>query len=148
MNKLEIISELLVNELNGFTEDVKTLKKELDRYEHLKVKFDVAPVEKFMEQLNSFQDRETKKRDNYLTTLNRRLDKAKIYPNWAVVTFLTLVMVSCVLSFYSYTVKTNAIENEKAAYVKGEMAAKEYINLYFSENPKGLQSFKKWADSK
>lgn len=147
MNKLETITELLVNELTGFNEDVQLLKKELDRAEHVKVKFDVAPVEHFIKHLDSFQKRETQNREDYVSKLSRKIEDAKIYPKWAVITFIVSIVFSISsLLFGGYHYQNND-SVEKLAYSKGKQDASEYINLYFTENPKALESYKKWAES-
>ena len=61
---------------------------------------------------------------------------------------MSMILICCLISFYAYTVKIGTNEKEKIAYTKGEKAATEYINLYLSENPKALEQYKKWAESK
>ena len=148
MSKLEMLSELLVNELTDFEKDVSRLEDSITKAENLQVKFDTEPVEGLISKLQNYGRQEEHSRQQYLQNLQSSLADAKIYPKWAVISFFVLVILSCVLSFYTYTVKSDAIEKEKAAYAKGEAAASEYINLYLSENPKALESYKKWADSK
>ncbi|GAB5473910.1 MAG: hypothetical protein Mars2KO_20090 [Maribacter sp.] len=147
MSKLEMLSELLVNELTDFEKDVNRLEDSITEAKSLQVKFDIEPVEGLISELQNYGRQEERSRQQYLKNLQSSLSQAKIYPNWAVISFFVLVVLSCVLSFYAYTVKSDAIENEKTAYTKGEAAATEYINLYLSENPKALESYKKWAES-
>jgi len=148
MNKLETLTELLVNELTSFGEDVQKLKKELDRAEHLKVKFDVAPIEHFIKHLDSFQTRETQNRVAYESRLGKKIENAKIYPKWAVITFIAANVISFGAIFFGYQKHIAAEEMENIAYENGKTAATEYINLYLSENPKALEQYKKWSESK
>ncbi|MFK7811878.1 MAG: DUF6730 family protein [Maribacter sp.] len=148
MNKLEMISELLVNELTDFEKDVNRLEDSITKAENLHVKFDTEPVEGLISKLQNYGRQEESSRREYLQSLQSSLAQAKIYPNWAVISFFVLVVLSCVLSFYMYSVKSDANENEKEAYLKGEAAATEYINLYLSENPNALEQYNKWAETK
>ena len=148
MSKLEMISELLVNELTDFEKDVNRLEDSITKAENMQVKFDIKPVEGLISKLQNYGRQEENSRHEYLQSLQVSLKQAKIYPNWAVISFFMLVVLSCALCFYTYTIKSNATENEKAAYEKGETAATEYINLYLRENPKALERYKKWAESK
>jgi len=148
MSKLEMISELLVNELTDFEKNVTRLEDSVTKAENLQVKFDTEPVEGLISKLQNYGRQEESSRLEYLQSLQLGLKQAKIYPNWAVISFFVLVVLSSVLCFYTYTIKSNAVENEEVAYAKGEMAATEYINLYLSENPKALERYKKWAESK
>ncbi len=148
MSKLEMLSELLVNELTDFEKDVNRLEDSITEAKSLKVKFDTKPVEGLISKLQNYGRQEERSRQQYLQNLQSSLAQAKIYPNWAVISFFVLVVLTSILGFYTYTMKSVAIENEKTAYAKGEAAATEYINLYLSENPKALENYKKWADSK
>jgi predicted PurR-regulated permease PerM len=148
MSKLELISELLVNELTDFEKDVTRLEESISKAEILQVTFNVKPVEGLISRLEDYASQEDVLRRNYLRNLQQNLEKAKIYPSWAVISFFVLVLLSCFLSFYVYQTKSELNEKVKAAYTKGESAANEYINLYLSENPKALEQYKKWAESK
>ncbi len=148
MSKLEMLSELLVNELTDFEKDVNRLEDSITKAENLQVKFDTEPVEGLISKLQNYGRQEEHSRQQYLQNLQSSLAQAKIYPNWAVISFFVLLVLSCLLSIYTYTLKSDAIEKEKVAYAKGEAAASEYINLYLSENPKALEQYKRWADSK
>ena len=86
--------------------------------------------------------------EHYLNRLDTLLKNAKVYPKWAVITFMVMVLLTCTTLFYTYTIKTNAINAEKEAYQKGENAATEYINIYLSENPKAFEEYKKWLKTK
>ena len=59
MNKLETITQLLVNELTDFEANVKRLENGLQRAEDLRVKFDLAPIDNLVSELKSFQLKET-----------------------------------------------------------------------------------------
>ena len=88
MNKLETITQLLVNELTDFEANVKRLENGLQRAEDLRVKFDLAPIDNLVSELKSFQQKETEDREAYVIKLDRKLENAKIYPKWAVITFI------------------------------------------------------------
>jgi len=148
MSKLEMISELLVNELTDFEKDVNRLEDSIIRAENLQVKFDTKPVEGLVDKLENYGREEEAYRRQYLNNLEHSLKQAKIYPNWAVITFFVMVVLSCFMSFYVYQTKSKVDENLRAAYAEGESDANEYINLYLSENPKALEQYKKWAESK
>lgn len=148
MSKLEMISELLVNELTDFEKDVNRLEESIIRAENLKVKFDTKPVEGLVTELKSYGREEKTSRMQYLSNLEHSLKQAKIYPTWAVISFFIMAVLSCFMGFYVYQTKMESNEKVNAAYIKGESAATEYINLYLSDNPKALEQYKKWAETK
>lgn len=147
MSKLEIICELLVNELTDFEKDVNRLTESIAKAENLQVKFDTKPLEGLLDQLQALGKEEEVARMNYLRDFQQKLDGAKIYPSWAVISFSVMIALCCLLSFSIYKIKSEAQKNEKTAYANGEKAATEYINLYLRENPKALESYKKWAEN-
>jgi hypothetical protein len=148
MSKLEIISELLVNELTDFEKDVTRLEKSIIKAETLQVNFDIKPVEGLIDRLQSYGKQEEQSRNKYLRNLQQNLEQAKIYPNWAVICFIILVVLNCLLCFFAYNVKSEAVKSEKESYNQGVNAYRGYINTFFTEHPKVQKEFVAWEKSK
>ncbi|NDV42059.1 DUF6730 family protein [Flagellimonas sediminis] len=150
MNKLETITQLLVNELADFDKNVQQLSDQMERAESLKVKFDVAPIKGFISQLEEFGRRESERREHYLDSLERNLQQAKIYPKWAVVTFMVFFGFSLCMGFYAYTLKSGLEEEKNEAFVKGRMNAETHYEQFIKETPNLLRLYEEWnkQDSK
>lgn len=144
MNKLETITQLLVNELTDFEANVKRLENGLQRAEHLKVKFDLAPIDKLVAELKGFQQREIEDREAYVSRLGRKLDNAKIYPKWAVITFICCMVVSTVSILFGYIQYQSNQDIKKEAYNQGIEAYQAHLNTFFEEHPKTYEVYNDW----
>lgn len=146
MNKLETITQLLVNELTDFEKNVKQLGDQIERAESLQVKFDVSPIKSLISKLEEFGRRETERRDQYLNRLERNLIQAKIYPKWAVITFVAAIAVSLGSLYFAYNVQSNRQDDKQHAYQQGINDYEKYVNGFFEDNPKAFSVYKKWKE--
>ncbi len=146
MNKLETITELLVNELTDFENNINKLESSLEKAENLKVKFDLVPVQQFINQLDSFQKRENTNREKYVDRLSQRLKQAKIYPKWAVIVFIISIIISFASLSYAYFLFKLERTKKEAAYHQGIQDYKNHINLFFKERPEIEKSYEEWKN--
>lgn len=145
MNKLETITQLLVNELTDFEANVKRLENGLQRAEDLRVKFDLAPIDNLVSELKSFQQKEIENREAYVIRLDRKLENAKIYPKWAVITFISALIISFGGILYSYAQNQSVAVKEKEAYNQGMEAYQTHLDTFFKEHPKTFEVYKDWS---
>tara|TARA_R110000868_G_scaffold259094_1_gene516823 strand:- start:78 stop:524 length:447 start_codon:yes stop_codon:yes gene_type:complete len=148
MAKIEDLTELLVSELSEFEKGVAKLAELEKRINNTKIEVDLKELKPIIADHESAMNSSKQHQEHYLNRLDTLLKNAKVYPKWAVITFMVMVLLTCTTLFYTYTIKTNAINAEKEAYQKGENAATEYINIYLSENPKAFEEYKKWLKTK
>lgn len=144
MNKLETITQLLVNELADFEKNVQQLGDQMERAESLRVKFDVSPIKSLISQLEEYGRRETDKRDQYLNHLERNLKQAKIYPKWAVITFMVTWTFALGAIFYIYLQASNLEQNKRDAYQLGIQENQQFLIKFFDENPNIRKEYEKW----
>ncbi|WP_421803634.1 DUF6730 family protein [Flagellimonas sp.] len=144
MNKLETITQLLVNELTDFENNVKQLGDQIERAESLRVKFDVSPIMGLISQLEEYGRREMDKRDQYLNRLERNLEQAKIYPKWAVITFMVFFGFSLCMGFYAYTLKSGLKEEKKEAFLQGERNGILHLEQFLNETPNADKLYDEW----
>ncbi|TMU54573.1 DUF6730 family protein [Flagellimonas algicola] len=144
MNKLETITQLLVNELTDFEANVKRLENGLQRAEDLRVKFDLAPIDNLVSELKSFQQKETEDREAYVNKLDRKLENAKIHPKWAVITFICSMVVSTGSILFGYIQYQSNQDIKKEAYNQGIEAYQAHLNTFFEEHPKTYEVYNNW----
>ena len=96
MTKLEELTALLVNEIYDFKSSVGKLEQINMQLKDTKVKMDLeeykAIVEKHEQQMRS----QLSKLENFETRFNSKIKEAKIYPTWAVVVFITSILLGVV----------------------------------------------------
>lgn len=148
MSKLETITQLLVNELADFEKNVQRLGDQMERAESLRIKFDLSPIKGLISQLEEFGRRETEKREQYVVRLERNIQQAKIYPKWAVITFMVFFGISLCAGFYTYLVKSNLSVEKEAAYQRGVDDYSSYIDSFFIENPDSQRKYQLWLQKK
>jgi len=147
MAKIEDLTELLVSELSEFEKGIAKLEAIEKRINNTQIEVNLKEIKPVITAHESAMNRSKQNQEQYLNRLEALLKNAKIYPQWAVITFMMMVVITCLTIFYSYTVKSKAISVEKTAFENGKNAASKHINLYLSENPKALEQYKKWAES-
>ncbi len=144
MNKLETITELLINELADFEKNVQQLGDQIERAESLRIKFDLSPIKGLISQLEELGRRETERREQYLDRLQRNLQQAKIYPKWAVITFMVFFGISLSTGFYAYNLKSD-MENEKnEAFLQGERNGIMHLEQFLKETPGATKLYDQW----
>ena len=148
MNKLETITELLVNELADFEKNLQQLGHQMERAESLRIKFDLSPIKGLISQLEELGRRETERREQYLNRLERNLKQAKIYPKWAVISFVISWTFALIASFYVY-LQLSKVEMEKQeAYELGIQAHQDYINEFFDIHQNSKKEYQTWLNEK
>ncbi|WP_010518705.1 DUF6730 family protein [Croceivirga radicis] len=93
MSKLEIISDIIVNHLNRFEKNRQKFADDLERLEKTQIKFETEKARKLLIDMDVVFLKEEHKRNDFLNRLNSTLERAKIYPNWAIKTFVIMVVI-------------------------------------------------------
>lgn len=139
MTKIENLTELLVSELKGFEKGIAKLEALTTKIDNTQVELNLKELKPLLKAQEKALHESKRVQESYIHRLESVVEGANFYPKWAIITFVCMIFMCCLGSFYAYTIKTDFIVNENAAYTKGENAGTEYINLYLSENPKGPQ---------
>ena len=102
MTKLEKLTALLVNELNDFNNSVERLEKISEKINTTKIKMDVAEYKSIIEDHKKQMTMHKEMIEGFERRFNEKIEKAKIYPNWAVVIFIVCIVVTAVLVSYMF----------------------------------------------
>lgn len=89
MTRLETISQLLVEELQTFKEQIDRLEKVSENLKDVRIKADSSTIEKLISLHLEKIKAESKAQHTQLEDLNKKLKSAKLYPSWLI--FLTLL---------------------------------------------------------
>jgi len=102
MAKLEEIAELLTDEINGFNQSIQKLEGISNKINNVKFNSDISNVLFLIEE----QKRDLKHQLNYqnrkLQEISKKLNKARVFPNWLVVLFFVFVIVYGVVIIFIY----------------------------------------------
>ena len=145
MAKLEEITELLTDELEGFKQmlvKLETLSKELTSSETVQdiswIKYELKEIEK--NQKAHFQDQNAGR-----IKIEEQLKKSQIIPQWLLFMVCMVLILSLTFSGYlGYQVAQFGDEKEKA-YEEGKIAISTELNDFFDEHPETYKGFLEWS---
>ena len=100
MAKIDEITELLTNELNAFREDVEKLEKLNEKLQVTKLKVDVKELRSLLQEHERNMKYTLESQERVFNRFEGLLKNAKIYPTWAVVVFITSLLLSFAFSIY------------------------------------------------
>lgn len=92
MTRLETISQLLVEELQTFKEQIDRLEKVSENLKDVRIKADSSIIEKLVREHQEKITAESKAQHTQLEDLHKKLKSAKLYANWLIVLTLLLFL--------------------------------------------------------
>ena len=92
MTRLETISQLLVEELETFKEQIDRLEKVSENLKDVRVKADSSAIEKLLSEHWKIVIERSNEQQTQLENMHNRIKSAKLYPNWLIVLTLLLFL--------------------------------------------------------
>ena len=145
MAKLDEITELLVDELEGLKQmlvQLKALTKELASSETVK---DISQIRYKQEELNKTQDNHFREQNTGLSEVKQKVTTALLIPKWFLIMILAIPILSIsTLGHLGYQVRQ--FEEEKGkAFQEGKAAISTELNVFFKEHPEVYKGFLIWT---
>ena len=146
MARLDEITELLTDELEGFKqmlEKLDELSKELTGSETVQ---DISTIRKELKDLNSTQEHHFQGQDTRTIQIEDQLKRSQIIPEWLLfMVCLVLILSLSVSGYLGYQVAQ--LSDEKVnAFEEGKAVISTDLNGYFDEHPEAYKSFLKWSE--
>ena len=85
MTRLEIISQLLVEELQTFKEQVDRLETISKNLNDVNIKADSSIIELLLREHLDILNKKSNEQQTQLEEMNKRLKSARLYPNWLII---------------------------------------------------------------
>jgi len=148
MSKIEELTEILVNEIDTFEKGLTRFENVNKKLDNTTVKFDLVEFKAIKQELVRELSIHKNTQERFNSRFEAQIKKAKVYPNWAVIVFITALLLSFGLMFYAYNSKQNIEVLENEAYQKGIETYENYMNSFFEQNSKSLKDFQKWKEKK
>jgi hypothetical protein len=148
MAKLDEITELLTEELEGFKKSItrlETLCKELKSSE---VVLEIHAIKQEMSELREKQDDHFQRQSRNLTQFSSKMATAKLVPKWllALCCIASAVTVLTMGYFGYHFIKLEDFKTE--AFNNGKEQVILDLRGYFNENPNVYKEFKAWLKEK
>ena len=148
MAKLDEITELLTDELEGLRrmlETLDTLSKELTSSETIQ---EISSIRNELEELQRTQEHHFKVQGTRTFQIEEQLKKSQIIPEWLLFMVCLILIISLSISGYlGYQVVQFEEEKEKA-FEEGKASSPTELNSYFKEYPDIYKDFLIWSKKK
>ncbi|MDO6601499.1 DUF6730 family protein [Arenibacter palladensis] len=145
MAKLDEITELLTDELEGFRQmlaKLEQLSKELTSSETVQ---DISLIRNELEELKRTQEHHFQGQDTRTIQIEEQFKKSQIIPEWLLFMVCLILIISLSISGYlGYQVVQSSEEKEKA-FEEGKAANPTELNSYFKEHPDIYKDFLIWS---
>jgi hypothetical protein len=92
MTLLETISQLLVEELETFKEQIDRLEKVSENLKDVRIKADSSAIEKLLSEHLKIVIERSNEQQTQLENMHKKLKSARLYPNWLIVLTLLLFL--------------------------------------------------------
>ncbi|MFS4456079.1 DUF6730 family protein [Maribacter sp. 2304DJ31-5] len=146
MTKIEQLAELLVSELKGFEKGITKLEALETKISNTKVELNLKELKPLLQAQENAISESKSVQESYLYRLQSVVKGASFYPKWAIITFMSMILMCCFISFYAYTIKTEALASEKEAHQKGINTYGNYMIDFFKEYPNAKKQFEAWQN--
>jgi len=144
MAKLDEITALLVDEINGFEKSVEKLGALLEHIDDFKFEPETSGIEYLLKEHANKQDQLFKQQNGRMDKLLGSVKKSIVLPKWLVVLlwiFMMSIMVTLCMAIY----QTHQIPKVEArAYKKGEEAAVGHFKQFFEQTPEASELYDQW----
>lgn len=148
MAKIEDITALLIEEIEGFNQSIKNLSKLNDRLQHTTIKADDSELKRTLQSFYKQYESLQIGYKNELTNLQTKINAAVIIPKWMTKVFISLCslfFISFFFNFYQFQQKKSI---KKEGVYEGRKDLENHIMTFFKENPKVEKTYKNWLKKK
>lgn len=148
MAKLDEITELLTEELEGFRKaiaELSIISKELKSSE---VARDICTIKRQLSELNEKQDAHFQRHGSNLREFNNEIVRAKLVPKWLLgLCCILLTLIVTTLGYFGYHfIQLDDFKTE--AFKEGREQIILDLKGYFDENPDVYKGFQSWSNEK
>ncbi len=144
MAKLDEITELLTEELEGFKKAIQKMEGIAEELNSSQVRTEIAEISEKVSRLKKDQGLHFQSQEIIVDRLDRKVSGAKLTPKWLL--GLSSIAITCTMIVLGYSIyQINNLENrEEEAYQKGRKETIQHILLFFDEYPAAKENYEKW----
>ncbi|WP_034920909.1 DUF6730 family protein [Gillisia sp. CAL575] len=148
MKKLDEIMELMTDEMADFQAAILKLELLSKQLVNLSIPITTEALEKRLNIFLEKQEEENRLKDEILKEIERKLKHSRIIPNYLLILFGTLGIITLgLLGYFGYTVKV--LEKEKFEIYRIIMESEnDLYQQYLSINPEIKEDYSQWLEGK
>ncbi len=145
MAKIEVLTELLVDELNEFQKGIKTLESVNDNIKKAKIEPNLSNLNQCLTDFTNQQKRFIENQNSILKSIDKNRANRNSYPNWLLGLLSTVLIGFIVFSIYAfYSVQ----HHENTLVESGRQEAITYFQSFINSKASILEEYKSWKQSK
>lgn len=148
MAKIEEVTALLIDEIEGFNQSIQNLSKLNNSLQNTTIKTDNRDLEQTLQRFYKQYETLQIGYKEELTSLQNEINTAVIIPKWMTTVFISLCslfLISVFLNFYQFKQK-DSIKSE--GFNDGKREIENHIMKFFEENPKTEKTYRNWLKKK
>ena len=145
MAKLDEITELLTEELEGFRKAIAELSTVSQELKSSEVVLDIYTIKRQLSELREKQDAHFQRHDSDLREISSRIATAKLTPKWLLALFC-IAFTTAVLAIGYFGYHFIQLEDTRAkAFNNGNEQIILDLRGYFDEHPEAYKGFLTWS---
>lgn len=148
MKKLDEIMELMTDEMADFKAAISELELLSKQLFNISIPITTEALEKNLNIFLEKQEEENRLKDEVLKEIEKKLKHARIIPNYLLILFGALGIISLsLLGYFGYTAKAEEKEKFEMYRIIMESENDNYLQ-YLSTNPEIKEDYTQWLEEK
>ena len=144
MAKLDEITEVLTEELEGFKNTIQKMEKLVGELNSSKTRMDISRIREEVSRLKEKQDSHFEEQEAIVNQLVQKIAKAKLTPKWLLGLFWTSAICTLTVLGYALFQISKVNDHQKEAYLKGKNETIENVLPFFEVYPEAKRDYEKW----
>jgi len=144
MAKLDEITELLTEELEGFKRAVQQMEEIAEELNSSEVRTDISTISEKVSRLKESQGLHFQGQEIIVDRLNRKVEGAKLTPKWLLGLFWVAIACAMIVLGYAFYQMSTVDDLKEEAYQKGREETIQQIRPFFDEHPAAKESYENW----
>ena len=144
MAKLDEITELLTEELEGFKKAVQQMEGIAEELNRSQVRRETSKISEKVSRLRENQGLHFQTQEIIVDRLNRKVSGAKLIPKWLLGLFCVAIVCTMFVLGYAFYRMSNIDDLKEEAYQKGRRETIQRIRPFFDEHPTAKEDYENW----
>ena len=144
MAKLDEITEVLTEELEGFKKSIMKMEELSRELNSSKTQVSISRTREEISRLKQNQDNHFRDQRITVNQLVQEVDKSKIIPKWLLGLFCAMAICALTVLGYALFEISKVNDYQKEAYLKGKNETIQNILPFFEAYPETKRDYEKW----
>ena len=144
MAKLDEITELLTEELEGFKKAIQQMEGIAEELNSSQVRTDITAISEKVSRLKKDQGLHFQGQEIIVDRLDRKVSGAKLIPKWLLGLFCIAITCTMIVLGYAFYQMSTIDKVKEEAYQQGREETIQQILPFFDEHQESKKNYEKW----